>query len=61
MGGAYGMEWRKEKHMVLVGKPDRKTTLCMPWCEWDDNIKMVLKKAAWEGVGLFHTALESDW
>ena len=40
MDGAYGMGGKK--YTIFVGKPDRKTTLRISWCEWDDNIKMVL-------------------
>ena len=37
-------------HKVLVGKPKRKRPLGRPRHRWEDNIKMDLQEAGWEGA-----------
>ena len=41
-----------ELYKVLVGKPERKRPLGRPRSRWEDNIKMDLHEAGWEGHGL---------
>jgi hypothetical protein len=44
--------------MALVGKPDRKITLGIPKCRWEDNIKTDLQEVEWRCMD--RTALAQD-
>jgi hypothetical protein len=35
-------------YRVLVRKPERKRSLGIPVCRWEDNIKMYLQEIGWE-------------
>jgi hypothetical protein len=45
------------KLIVLVRKPERKTTHGKPRYGWEDNIEMDLKEIEWEGVDFVHLAV----
>ena len=38
---------RRGVYRILVGKSEGKRPLEMPWCRWEDNIKMDLQEVGW--------------
>jgi hypothetical protein len=44
----------------LVGISEAKIPLEMPWCRWEDNIKMGLREIGCEGVDWMHLAQDRD-
>ena len=51
LGGTYGAYGREESFLQdLVGKHEDKRPRESPIIKWEDNIRMDLRKAAWEGV-----------
>jgi hypothetical protein len=49
MGGACGTYGRQESYKVLVGRPEGKTSIGGPRRSWENDIKMDLEEARWEG------------
>jgi hypothetical protein len=45
---------------ILVGKPERKTSLRRTRRKWVDNIKMNLREILWGGTYWFDLAQDSD-
>jgi hypothetical protein len=45
---------------VSVGKPEGKRPLGRPRCQWEDGIKMDLRKIGWEGVEWIHQTQDRD-
>jgi hypothetical protein len=41
---------------VLVGNPERKRPLGRPGHRWEDNIKLNLRQAGWDGMDWIHLA-----
>jgi hypothetical protein len=44
----------------LVGKPEEKRPLARPRRRWEDNIRMYLRKLAWEDVDWIYLAQDRD-
>jgi hypothetical protein len=40
----------RNAHNITVGKPKGKRLFGRPRCRWEDNIRMDLREAGWEGV-----------
>jgi hypothetical protein len=38
------MREKRRTHRTFVGKPERKKTLGIPGCRWEDNIKIGIKE-----------------
>jgi hypothetical protein len=34
----------RNRYKILVGKPEGKRPFGRPWCRWEDNIKMAVRK-----------------
>jgi hypothetical protein len=49
-----------DAYKVLVGKPEGKRQLGRPKCSWEDNIRINLREAWWEGVYWIHLAQDRD-
>jgi hypothetical protein len=41
---------RSNTHRILIGKAERKPTLGIPGCGWEDNVEIYLKEVAFEDV-----------
>jgi hypothetical protein len=50
MGHVACMGVTKNTCKLVVGKPEGKRPLGRPWKRWDDNTRMDLREAGWEGV-----------
>jgi len=52
--GAWGMDGEEEGWIQgLMRKPEEKRPFGRPWCRWNDNIKLILKKSddrGWTGL-----------
>jgi len=45
---------------ILVRKPEGMRPLGKPWCKWEDNILIALRKIGWEVVDWMHLAQDRD-
>jgi len=61
MDGPYGMGQEKKKNKQFWWANLTKTTHRMPWCEWEDNIKMVLKNSMAKVWACFILLKDRDW
>jgi hypothetical protein len=42
--------YTRNVYKILVGKPEGKRPLRRPRCRWENNIRMDLREAGWEGM-----------
>jgi hypothetical protein len=54
------LEEMRNAYKSLVGKHEGKRTLGRHRHRWEDNIKMYIREAGWEGVNWMHLAQERD-
>jgi hypothetical protein len=47
-------------YRILVGRPERKTTLGRPKRRWEDNIKMDIQDVGWESMDWIVLAQDRD-
>ena len=59
-GHVAGMVDRRSVYRVLVGKPDRKTSLVRPRRRWEDNIKMDFQEVRFRGTDWIELAQDRD-
>jgi hypothetical protein len=50
----------RNKHKILVGKPEGKRPLGRPRRRWEHNIRMDLTEIEWDGVDWIHLAQGRD-
>jgi hypothetical protein len=48
-------------YRILIGKPERRRTRGSPRRRREDNIRMDLREAEWEGVDWIHLAQDRDY
>jgi hypothetical protein len=51
---------RKGVYIVLVGKPERKRSLGIPRCRWEDNINMDIHEVRCGGMDCIELAQDRD-
>jgi len=56
MGGACGMEEKKNECKILVGVSEGKRPLRRTRCRWKDNVKMNI---GWDDLDWIHPALQT--
>jgi hypothetical protein len=47
-------------YRILVGKPERNTSLGIPIRRWEDNIKVDLREVDFQGGDWIHVAQDRD-
>jgi hypothetical protein len=51
---------KRNRHRILVGKPERKRPLGRPRRRWVDNIKMDIRDIGWDGMAWIDLAQDGD-
>jgi hypothetical protein len=52
--------WERNVYRVLMGKPEGKTLLDIPWRRWEDGIRMNLRETGWGSVDWIQLAQNRD-